>query len=98
MGGRYMCPDCDGGGMLLLEDGLICSCCGGSYVWEKKGFVSTKSVTDLREEGQRLGIGKIIRNTNLSASDKVLEVMKVFKNAQDTLYGTKDLIKDFDKL
>jgi len=32
---RYLCPDCEGGGMILLDDVLSCSFCGGSYKWVK---------------------------------------------------------------
>jgi len=31
---RYLCPKCEGGGVILLEDDLSCSFCKGKYIWE----------------------------------------------------------------
>ena len=39
---RYMCPNCEGGGMVLLSDSLECSFCGGHYTWKEKDVKSTQ--------------------------------------------------------
>ena len=31
---RWLCPDCEGGGVMLLDETLQCDTCGGCYCWE----------------------------------------------------------------